>query len=84
MKDTLKLVPEGIEGQVAYKGPAENVLHQLVGGLRAGMGYLGARTLAELRATAKFIRVSPAAIHESHPHGVLHHAREPQLPGGSV
>ncbi|MEO8421324.1 MAG: IMP dehydrogenase [Hyphomicrobium sp.] len=81
VKDTLKLVPEGIEGQVAYKGPAENVLHQLVGGLRAGMGYLGARTLADLRATAKFIRVSPAAIHESHPHGVLITRESPNYPG---
>jgi IMP dehydrogenase len=84
VKDTLKLVPEGIEGQVPYKGPAENVLHQLVGGLRAGMGYLGARTLEELRATAKFIRVSPAAIHESHPHGVLITRESPNYPGGSV
>ncbi len=81
VKDTLKLVPEGIEGQVPYKGPAENVLHQLVGGLRAGMGYLGARTLADLRATAKFIRVSPAAIHESHPHGVLITRESPNYPG---
>ena len=81
VKDTLKLVPEGIEGQVAYKGPAENVLHQLVGGLRAGMGYLGARTLGDLRATAKFIRVSPAAIHESHPHGVLITRESPNYPG---
>ncbi|MFA6139222.1 MAG: IMP dehydrogenase [Hyphomicrobium sp.] len=84
VKDSLKLVPEGIEGQVAYKGPAENVLHQLVGGLRAGMGYLGARTLADLRATAKFIRVSPAAIHESHPHGVLITRESPNYPGGNV
>ena len=81
VKDSLKLVPEGIEGQVAYKGPAENVLHQLVGGLRAGMGYLGAKTLADLRATAKFIRVSPAAIHESHPHGVLITRESPNYPG---
>ena len=50
--DTLKLVPEGIEGQVPYKGPADGVLHQLVGGLRAGMGYIGARTLADLRERA--------------------------------
>jgi len=81
VKDALKLVPEGIEGQVPYKGPAENVLHQLVGGLRAGMGYLGARTLPELRATAKFIRVSPAAIHESHAHGVLITRESPNYPG---
>ncbi len=81
MKDILKLVPEGIEGQVPYKGPAEGVLHQLVGGLRAGMGYLGARTLPELRKTAKFIRVSPAAIHESHAHGVLITRESPNYPG---
>ena len=81
VKDTLKLVPEGIEGQVPYKGPAEGVLHQLVGGLRAGMGYLGARTLPELRKTAKFIRVSPAAIHESHAHGVLITRESPNYPG---
>ena len=61
IKDTLKLVPEGIEGRVPYKGPVGNVLHQLVGGLRAGMGYLGARNLEELRARAKFVRISPAA-----------------------
>ena len=81
VKDTLKLVPEGIEGQVPYKGPAENVLHQLVGGLRAGMGYLGARTLEELREKAKFIRISPAAIHESHAARRADHARKPELSG---
>src|SRR5690606_7164281 len=70
VKDTLKLVPEGIEGQVPYKGPVSTVLHQLVGGLRAGMGYVGARSLAELQARAKFVRISPAAIRESHTHGV--------------
>jgi IMP dehydrogenase len=56
-------------------------LHQLVGGLRAGMGYLGAGTLPELRKTAKFIRVSPAAIHESHAHGVLITRESPNYPG---
>ncbi|MFN3623665.1 MAG: IMP dehydrogenase [Hyphomicrobium sp.] len=81
VKDTLKLVPEGIEGQVPYKGPVEGVLHQLVGGLRAGMGYLGAKTLADLRATAKFIRVSPASIHESHAHGVRITRESPNYPG---
>ena len=80
VKDTLKLVPEGVEGQVPYKGPAEAVLHQLVGGLRAGMGYLGARTLDELRAKAKFIRMSPASMHESHPHGVLITRESPTTP----
>ena len=70
VKDELKLVPEGIEGQVPYKGPAGHVLHQLVGGLRAGMGYVGAKDLNELREKAKFIRISPAGIRESHTHGV--------------
>ena len=80
VKDTLKLVPEGIEGQVPYKGPTEGVLHQLVGGLRAGMGYLGAKNLADLQEKAKFIRVSPAAIHESHAHGVLITRESPNYP----
>ena len=70
VKDTLKLVPEGIEGQVPYKGPVDGVLHQLVGGLRAGMGYVGAVNLAALRERARFVRVSPAAVSESHTHGV--------------
>jgi IMP dehydrogenase len=70
VKDTLKLVPEGIEGQVPYKGPVDGVLHQLVGGLRAGMGYVGAHNLTELRERARFIRVSNAGMTESHPHGV--------------
>ncbi len=81
VKDTLKLVPEGIEGQVPYKGPTEAVLHQLVGGLRAGMGYLGAATLLDLQAKARFIRVSPAAIHESHAHGILITRESPNYPG---
>jgi IMP dehydrogenase len=70
VKDELKLVPEGIEGQVAYKGPVSGVLHQLVGGLRAGMGYVGAKSLADLRERARFVRISPAAVRESHPHSV--------------
>jgi IMP dehydrogenase len=70
VKDTLKLVPEGIEGQVPYKGPVDGVLHQLVGGLRAGMGYVGAENLKALRERARFVRVSAAAVAESHPHGV--------------
>jgi IMP dehydrogenase len=81
VKDTLKLVPEGIEGQVPYKGPAEAVLHQLVGGVRAGMGYVGAETLDDLKTRAKFIRVSPASIHESHAHGVLITRESPNYPG---
>jgi IMP dehydrogenase len=81
VKDQLKLVPEGIEGQVPYKGPVEGVLNQLVGGLRAGMGYTGAKTLEDLRNTAKFIRISPASMRESHPHGVLITRESPNYPG---
>ncbi len=80
VKDTLKLVPEGIEGQVPYKGPTEAVLHQLVGGLRAGMGYVGAKTLPDLQTNARFLRISPAAVHESHAHGVLITRESPNYP----
>ena len=65
-----KLVPEGIEGRVAYKGPLEGVVGQLVGGLKAGLGYCGAHSLKELRAKAKFIRISQAGLKESHVHDV--------------
>jgi IMP dehydrogenase len=82
VRDTLKLVPEGIEGQVPYKGPMEAVVHQLVGGLRAGMGYLGARTIADFQKRAKFVRISPAGIRESHAHGVLITRESPNYPGG--
>ncbi len=81
VRDTLKLVPEGVEGQVAYKGAAEAVLHQLVGGLRASMGYLGARTLADFQDRAQFIRISPAAMRESHTHGVAITRESPNYPG---
>jgi len=83
VKDTLKLVPEGIEGQVPYKGPTEGVLHQLVGGLRAGMGYVGAKTLTELQERAQFIRISPASVHESHAHGVTITRESPNYPGSA-
>ena len=81
VSDALKLVPEGVEGQVAYKGAAEAVLHQLVGGLRASMGYLGARTLADFRDRARFVRISPAAMRESHTHGVSITRESPNYPG---
>jgi IMP dehydrogenase len=81
VRDTLKLVPEGIEGQVPYKGPMEAVVHQLVGGLRAGMGYLGARSIPEFQKRAKFVRISPAGIRESHAHGVLITRESPNYPG---
>jgi IMP dehydrogenase len=66
-----KLVPEGIEGRVALKGPVTEMIYQLVGGLRSGMGYLGAQTLGELRAKARFLRVSAAGLRESHVHDVI-------------
>lgn len=68
--DTLKLVPEGIEGRVGYKGPAANVLHQLVGGLRAGMGYTGSIDIPSLQRNATFRRVTGAGLRESHVHDV--------------
>ena len=71
VKDNLKLVPEGIEGQVPYKGPVGAVLHQLVGGLRAAMGYVGAADLAELRERVQFIRITSAGMRESHVHDVM-------------
>jgi len=70
VNDSLKLVPEGIEGQVPYKGPAGNVLHQLTGGLRAAMGYTGAPDLEAFRANATFVKISGAALAESHVHDV--------------
>ena len=83
VRDTLKLVPEGIEGQVPYKGAVDAVLHQLVGGLRAGMGYVGAHNLEDLKERAKFIRISPAAMRESHSHGVTITREAPNYPGNS-
>ncbi|MDN5345335.1 MAG: dehydrogenase [Clostridia bacterium] len=66
-----KLVPEGIEGRVPYKGPLAETIFQLVGGLRSGMGYCGARNIAELQAKGRFIRITPAGLKESHPHDVM-------------
>jgi IMP dehydrogenase len=66
-----KEVPEGIEGRVPYKGPIAPVLHQLVGGLHQAMGYCGARTVADLQANGRFVRISPASLRESHPHDVV-------------
>ena len=68
---TAKLVPEGIEGRVAAKGPLSDLVYQLVGGLRSGMGYCGAIDIAELQKKARFLRVSPAGLRESHVHDVI-------------
>jgi IMP dehydrogenase len=81
VRDQLKLVPEGIEGQVPYKGPAAGVLHQLAGGLRAAMGYVGAANLAEFREKARFMRISSAALRESHVHDVTITRESPNYPG---
>jgi len=81
IKDTLKLVPEGIEGQVPYKGAAATVLHQLAGGLRAAMGYVGAVSLADLHAKAQFLRISSAGLRESHVHDVTITRESPNYPG---
>jgi IMP dehydrogenase len=81
IKDSLKLVPEGVEGQVGYKGPVSNVLHQLSGGLRAAMGYVGAQTLDEFHSKAEFVRISGAGLRESHVHDVTITRESPNYPG---
>jgi IMP dehydrogenase len=68
--DPRKIVPEGVEGRVPYRGPLSETVHQLVGGLRSGMGYVGARNLQELREKARFIRITNSGLRESHPHSV--------------
>jgi IMP dehydrogenase len=65
-----KLVPEGVEGRVPYRGTLDDFVYQLVGGLRAGMGYCGARDIEELRRNGRFVRISPASVSESHPHDI--------------
>ena len=78
--DTLKLVPEGIEGQVAYKGPIGQILHQLVGGLRASMGYLGAPDIDSFQKVARFVRITGAGLRESHVHDVMITREAPNYP----
>ncbi|MEM7620599.1 MAG: IMP dehydrogenase [Pseudomonadota bacterium] len=80
VKDSLKLVPEGIEGQVPYKGPVSSILHQLVGGLCAAMGYVGAKDISHFQSRAKFVRISPAALRESHVHDVIITRESPNYP----
>jgi IMP dehydrogenase len=81
VRDTLKLVPEGIEGQVPYKGPVSGVLHQLAGGLRAAMGYVGGKDIADFQEKATFVRISGAGLRESHPHDVTITRESPNYPG---
>jgi IMP dehydrogenase len=80
IKDQLKLVPEGIEGQVPFKGPARDVIHQLVGGIKAAMGYTGAATLEALRERARFVRITNAGLRESHVHDVAITREAPNYP----
>ena len=79
-----KLVPEGVEGRVRAQGPLGPLMHQLIGGLRAGMGYVGASTIDELRTTARFVRISGAGLRESHPHDVRITAEAPNYRRASV
>ncbi|MGF7147555.1 IMP dehydrogenase [Sphingomonas zeicaulis] len=80
IKDQLKLVPEGIEGQVPYKGPARDVIHQLVGGVKAAMGYTGAKTVPELQERARFVQITNAGLRESHVHDVTITREAPNYP----
>jgi IMP dehydrogenase len=70
VQDALKLVPEGVEGRVGYKGPVGTVIHQLVGGLRSAMGYTGNATIADMQTRARFRRITNAGLRESHVHDV--------------
>ena len=82
VKDQLKLVPEGIEGQVPYRGPIAPILYQLAGGLRAAMGYVGAATIKEFQQRAEFVRITNAGLRESHVHDVAITRESPNYPTG--
>jgi IMP dehydrogenase len=83
VRDALKLVPEGVEGQVPYKGPVSSVVHQIIGGLRAAMGYTGCRTIEEFHKKAQFVRITGAGLRESHVHDVTVTREAPNYhPGG--
>ncbi len=81
IKDALKLVPEGVEGRVPYRGPAANVIHQLVGGLRAAMGYTGNGDIAEMRNNCRFVRTTNAGLREGHAHDITVTREAPNYPG---
>ena len=80
VQDELKLVPEGVEGQVAYKGPVSTALHQLAGGIRSAMGYVGAKNLSEFHTKSNFVRISNAGLRESHTHDVTITRESPNYP----
>ena len=86
VSESRKFVPEGIEGMVAYRGPLADNIYQLIGGIRSGMGYCGARTIEELQRTAEFVRITSAGLRESHVHDVFVTKEAPNyksMPGGS-
>ncbi len=80
VKDQLKLVPEGVEGQVPYKGPVSNVVHQIIGGLRAAMGYTGCRDIRTFHEKAQFVRITGAGLREGHVHDVVVTREAPNYP----
>ena len=69
-EDNKKLVPEGVEGRIPYRGPVSDTIFQLMGGLKAGMGYCGCRTIDELQQKGQFVRITGAGLRESHPHDI--------------
>ncbi|MBL6938184.1 MAG: IMP dehydrogenase [Alphaproteobacteria bacterium] len=82
VSDQLKLVPEGVEGQVPYKGSVGNVVHQIIGGLRAAMGYTGCKTIEDFHKKAQFVRITGAGLRESHVHDIVVTREAPNYPGG--
>ncbi|HTP76038.1 MAG TPA: IMP dehydrogenase [Rhizomicrobium sp.] len=80
--DSLKLVPEGVEGQVPYKGPVATVVHQIIGGLRAAMGYTGCRSITDFHKKAEFVRITGSGLRESHVHDIVVTREAPNYPGG--
>jgi IMP dehydrogenase len=80
IKDSLKLVPEGIEGRVPYRGPVKNIINQLVGGLKSSMGYVGAKTIEELKKKATFVEITNSGLKESHVHDVQITKQSPNYP----
>ncbi len=83
VQDSLKLVPEGVEGQVPYKGPVGNVIHQLVGGLKAAMGYTGNSNIEAMRKNSEFVQITNAGLRESHVHDVYCDPRSPNYQSGT-
>jgi len=81
VSETLKLVPEGVEGQVPYKGSVSNVVHQIIGGLRAAMGYTGCKDIAEMHSKAQFVRITGSGLRESHVHDIVVTREAPNYPG---